>query len=202
VSVGNNTTEAVVGSDGAVVRSLGAGVAIRGPAERPGGEFRFDCDQLVFLLNAEPRLFVSASIKDFLSMDAEVGVGWLENLAGTVGPLVGVAHDEDVVATAEGVLEDGDGAHDDLRVIGVGLVARRTIIVPLGALLDGSDLALQSSALRAERDATAVNPDVLGDGDVFDLTPAALNVDVLVVEGEVHLVCHGVFVVLVLKVLS
>lgn len=182
MSIGNNTTEAVVGSDGAVVRSLGAGVAIRGPAERPGGEFRFDCDQLVFLLNTEPRLFVSASIKDFLSMDAEVGVGWLENLAGTVGPLVGVAHDEDVVAAAERILEDSDRAHDDLGVVRAGLVARRAIVVPLWAIINGGDSAFEGAALGAESDATTVNPDVLSDSDVIDIFPTARDVDVLVVE--------------------
>ena len=123
-------------------------------------------------------------------MNAEVGVGGLEDLIGAVCPLVGVAHDEDVMTTAEGVPEDSDGAHDDLGVVSTGHVAGRAIEVPLGAVSNRVDLALNCPALGAEGDAAAIDPDVFGDGDVVDFFPAALKVDVLVVEGEVCVVSH------------
>jgi len=95
-----------------------------------------------------------------------------------------------MLATAERIAEDSDGAQDDLGVVGGGLVARRAIIVPLGNLVDRLNAAWHRSALGTKSDATAVNPDVLADSSVLDFSPAALDVDVLVVQGKVSVVSH------------
>ena len=95
------------------------------------------------------------------------------------------------MGTAERILEDGNRAHDNLRVVCGCLVAGRTIVVPLGNLVDGVDDTLEGAALGAKSDATAIDPDVLGDGDVLDLLPALADIDVLVVEGKVLLIHFG-----------
>ena len=114
VSVGDDSAEAVVRADGAVVGTLGTGVAVVRPAEGPRGELSLGADERVLLLDAEPGLFLEPGVEDLLGVDAEVGVGRLKLLAGGVGPLVGLGHDDDVVALAEWVSEVGDGSHDDL----------------------------------------------------------------------------------------
>ena len=62
-------------------------------------------------------------------MVSEVSVGWSEFLAGGVSPSEGLAENEKMVVErvlgwpSEWVLEHGDWLHDDLRVLGGGLVA-------------------------------------------------------------------------------
>ena len=189
VSVGDSATEAVGSSYRAVVGTLGTGVTILGPAKRPRRELSLSTDERVLLLDAEPRLFVSG-VEDFLGVNAEISQGGLEVLASAIGPLVGVAHDEQVLAAAEGIAEHSDRAHDDLRVVGGGLVAGRAIVVPLGALVKSLDLAWNRSALGAESDAAAVKPDVLENSGVLDFLPSSTDVHVLVVEGKVSVVSH------------
>ena len=113
MGISNSTPEAITGTDRAVVRTLRARVAIVGPAERPGGELGLSTNKSVFLLDTEPRLFISG-IENFLGMNTEVGVGRLKLLARAVSPSVSIAHDEDMVSAAEGIFEDSDRAHDDL----------------------------------------------------------------------------------------
>lgn len=189
VGISNSTTEAISSANRAVVRALRTGVTILGPAKRPGRELSLGADKSVLLLDTEPRLLV-CRIEDFLSVNAEVGVSGDEILASCISPSVGVAHDKEVLASAERIAEDRDGAKDDLRVVGGSLIARRAIIVPLRDLVDRLDATFDSSALGAEGDATAVNPNILADSGVFDFGPAASDVDVLVVEGKVSVIGH------------
>ena len=122
MGISDSTSEAIAGTGRAVVRTLRARVAIVGPAERPGGELGLCTNKSVFLLDTEPGFFIGG-IENFLGMNTEVGVGRLKLLAGSVSPSVSVAHDEDMVSAAEGISEDSDRAHDDLRVVSGGLVA-------------------------------------------------------------------------------
>merc|ERR1712060_370606 len=147
VGISNDTTEAVVSANGAVVRSLGSGISVVRPSKGPGGELSLCTDESVLLLDSEPGLLLGTGIEDLLGVVAEVSVGGLEFRAGSILPSESLGHDEDVVTLAEGVSEDSAWLHDDLRVDG----------------------GLKSAALGAESDARAVNPDVLSDGLVGDL---------------------------------
>ena len=188
MSVSDNSAEAVVSADGAIVGTLGTGITIVGPAERPGGELCLCSDEGVFLFNSEPGLLFRVGVEDLLCVDSEVGVCWLELLARAILPLVRLSHDDDVLALSEGISVVAHRSHDDLRVVGGRLVAGGAIIVPLGNIGQRVDLAFERSALGAEGDAAAVNPDVLGDSDAVDFIPTTRVVHVLVVEGEMGVV--------------
>ena len=190
VSVSDDSTIAVVGANRAIVRALRSGVTIMGPSKGPGGELGLSADKSVFLFESKPRLFVRTSVHNFLGVSSEIGVGRNKCRASSVSPLVCVGHDDDVVALSEGISVVGDGLHDDLRVVCLGLITGGTIVVPFGKLVNRSHLEVKGSALGAESDATSVNPDVLGDGHLVDLLPAAGVVDVLVVEGKMFVVSH------------
>jgi len=134
------------------------------------------------LFDSKPRLLAQATVENFLSMNSKVGVRGLEGLAGAVNPLIGLSHHDDVLAFSEGVSVVGNGSHDDLRVVGGGLVARGTIVVPLGDVGKGCDLSFKSSALRTESDTGSVNPDVLSYSNLVDFLPAVRVIHVLVVQ--------------------
>lgn len=56
-----------------------------------------------------------------------------------VGLAVGhpaLAHDEDVIAKAEGIGEHGDGAEEDIGVVAWGLAGRGAVEVPFREVLD------------------------------------------------------------------
>jgi len=123
VSVGDDSTVAVVGTYTAVVGALWAGVAVVWPAQRPGGELCLRADESIFLLDAKPRLLCRILVKDFLAVNPKVGVGRHELRASGVLPHISLSHDEDVVALSEGVAVHGHRLHDDLGVVRWGLVA-------------------------------------------------------------------------------
>ena len=131
VSVSNNTSEADVGTDGAVVGTLFTGVSVGGPAEGPGSELVLGANQSVFLLDTVPGLLLETLVPNLSCKVSEVGVAGHEDLASAVLPVEGLAKDEDVVTFSEGVIEVGDGLEDDFGVLSHGLVSGRTIIVPL-----------------------------------------------------------------------
>jgi len=56
---------------------------------------------------------------------------------------VGVAHDEDVVAAAEGVGVDGAGAEVDVGVVAWGLGGGGAVKVPFGEFFDAFRLLLE-----------------------------------------------------------
>ena len=70
------------------------------------------------MLNAEPGLLFGGRFKDTASEVAEVGVSRLEFFVGLVSILEGLGHDDDVVATSEGVGVISNGLHDDFRIVG------------------------------------------------------------------------------------
>ena len=182
VSISNNSAKAVAGANGAVVGALRSGVPVVGPAEWPGCELGFGSNKRVLLFNSEPRLFSSILIENILSVVSEVSVRRHEFLAGSISPLEGLRHDNDVVALSEGVSKEGHGLHDDLRVVSRSLVTRRSVVVPLGNISERRDDAFECAALGTECDAAAINPDVLGDGDALNLFPSTGIAHILVVE--------------------
>lgn len=100
--------DGVTSSGGAVVRALGSGEAVGGPSQRP---FRLGVQDGVLLLDAEPGLLVCGLLHDGGAGGASVGGDGLNVGNGAVGVdlrrHVGVAHHEDVVATAEGIPVNG-----------------------------------------------------------------------------------------------
>jgi len=90
-----------------------------------------EVEEGVLLLDAEPGLLVDALVGHLQAGLALVGV------RGGAVELVGVAHHQDVVAAAEGVLVDGHRVQVGVRVGPLGLVARASIVVPNGQLCNG-----------------------------------------------------------------
>ena len=88
-----------------------------GPAERPCGELGLGADHGILLFDSEPRLLVEGLVENLFGVHTEVSVGGLELLASAILPFVGLSHNEDVIALSEGVAVEGDGPHDDLRVV-------------------------------------------------------------------------------------
>ena len=141
------------------------------------------------MFDSEPGFFSGSELvfKDRLGEVAEVGVGGDELLAGGVLPLEGLGHDEDVVSSTEGIGEVGDWLHRDLGLLGGGLVAGRSVVVPLWKISEGLNLLGESSALGAEGDAGTVDPDVFSD-DFATLVRDLGEIWVLVVKDSVFLI--------------
>lgn len=97
---------------------------------------------------------------------AEIG------LVGGAVVVVGLAEDDDVVATTEGILEDGSRTEVDVGVMARGLVGGRPVEVPDAELADVGDLGLDglervSGQKRGARGQRTV---------VFDLKPLSPSI--------------------------
>lgn len=124
VSIGDGTTEADVGTNGAVVWTLGTWVTIVWPAKWLLGELGGLRKEGVLLLNTVPSLLSLDFwvLPNLLSVVSEVGVCWDEFLEFLVLPSVSLTHNDDVVLSAEWVSEVSDWLEDDLRHLSDGLV--------------------------------------------------------------------------------
>lgn len=122
VNVISNKRTHLVGTNAAIVGSLGSGETVLGPAQW----MAIKVEEGVLLLNTEPGLLCGALVGHLQAGLALVGVrrGAIE--------LVGVAHHQDVVAAPERVLVDGHRIQVGVRVGSLGLVARASIVVPNG----------------------------------------------------------------------
>lgn len=83
-----------------------------------------DIEESVLLLETEPRLRFLCLVHDLLRVVTVVGP-----VGGSV-VVVRLGENENVVATTEGIPEDGRRTKVDVRVVSGGLVRRRTIKVP------------------------------------------------------------------------
>ena len=90
---------------------MGAGEATLGPAVRS----TVDVKQGILLLETEPRDGVLGEVHDLLGVVTVVG-----HVGGAV-VVVSLSEDEDVVAAAEWIFEDGGGAEVDIGVVAGGL---------------------------------------------------------------------------------
>lgn len=107
VCLDNVTAEDLSGTDTAVVRTLGSGETVLGPAVRPAVNVK----ESVLLLKAKPELVAFVGLhKDSSIMTEVVGVG-----LSVAHP--GLAHDENVRPATEWVVVDGDWAEVDIRVV-------------------------------------------------------------------------------------
>ena len=75
------------------------------------------------MLNSVPWLLSGSGIKDWFGESSEVSIGWDELLIGGVLPDEALGENEDVVSTSEWIRVVGNWLHDDLGVLGCGLVA-------------------------------------------------------------------------------
>lgn len=130
----------LAGTDTAVVRTLGTGETTTGPAVGPS----IGTEQSVLLFQTEPELLLGVGLHQAGSLVAEV-----ELVGATVG-IPGLAQDEDVVALAEGVGEDGDRAKVDIGVVTGGLAGGGTVEVPFGEFVNALD-GLGESLFRRDR---------------------------------------------------
>lgn len=126
VSLDNIAAEHLASSDTTVVRTLGSWETVLGPSVRPAAVI----EESVLLLETEPETFVLVLLHENGGGVAEVVLVRLS----VAHP--GLAHDEDVGPTTEGVVVDGDRAKVDIGVVARGLAGRGAVEVPLGEVLD------------------------------------------------------------------
>ena len=77
MGVSNDSSKACIGTNGAIVGTLGTWVTIIRPSEGPGSELGFCSNEGIFLLDTKPWLLFKASVKDFLTVGSKVCVRWL-----------------------------------------------------------------------------------------------------------------------------
>jgi hypothetical protein len=89
-------------------------------------------DKSVLLLHTVPDLLSDdiGVAPDLLGKVSEVSVGWDQFLASVVLPVPGLAHDQDVVATSEGVSVVCNWFEDNFALISHGLIGAATVVVP------------------------------------------------------------------------
>jgi len=117
VSICDSSSKAYVGSNGAVVRSLLTWITRGWPSKRPDSESILGTKKGIFLLNSVPRSFFLASLENWLGKVPEIGIAGHKLLVSGVLPLVAGAHDNDVFALPEWIIEVSDWSKDNLRVV-------------------------------------------------------------------------------------
>lgn len=98
MSLDKITSKHLAGTDTTVVRTLRTGEAVLGPAK----DLTIGVKESVLLLETEPRFGVLGGVHHLLAVSSVVGL-----VRGTV-VVVTFTEDENVGATSEGVLEDGN----------------------------------------------------------------------------------------------
>merc|ERR1719219_978185 len=140
----------LVGPDPAVVGALGAGEPVLGP---PEGMLVL-VQQSVLLLDTEPGMVILGLLHHLLTSLPLVGV------SGKLVVLVGLAQDQDVVASSEGVRVDLHRVKVSVGVGALGLVCGAPVIVPDWKILDTFRFGVQGLGLVPDPLASPVNPDV------------------------------------------
>lgn len=118
----------------AVVGTLGAWEAVLWPTVW-GTVY---VEQSVFLLKTEPRLVILGKFHDFSGMVTVVGLVW------SAVVVVALSEDENIFATPERVLKDGNWPQVNVGVIARSLAGGRTIEIPDSQLADIGDCFINS----------------------------------------------------------
>lgn len=121
-------------TDTAVVRTLRTGETTLGPAI---GVSKL-IEESVLLLETEPGLLILVRLHQLGAVMSVVELVWY-----AVG-IPALGEDEDVVTTAEGIGEDGNGTEVDIGVFTGSLASRGTVKVPLGEIINRGRLLGQS----------------------------------------------------------
>ena len=132
--VSYDATKAVGSTDGAVVGSLRAWVAIAWPAEGPGGELGECSEESIFLLDSVPSFLVFYSIPNLLGVVSEVSVVGDEFVELAISPDEALSEHNNVVSLSEGVAEVCDWLKNNLGVLSRGLLGGRAVVVPFGQI--------------------------------------------------------------------
>lgn len=106
----------------------------RETAFRPTVRLAINVKEGILLFKTEPREGVLGLVHNFLRVVTEISA------VGGAIVVVGLCKNENVVTTAERILEDGSGAEIDVRVISRSLIGGRAIKVPNAKGADVSDL--------------------------------------------------------------
>lgn len=114
VGLNDVSAEDLARANTAVVWSLGCWETTLGPAVWPAIHAQ-DC---VFLFQAKPRLVLGIRLHQSLTFMTIV------EFVGTSIGVPGLGHDQDVVATSEGIGEDGAGANVDIGIVARSLTGR------------------------------------------------------------------------------
>ena len=146
--VRNDSSEADVCADGAIVWSLRPRVTIGWPSEWPFRELVGGTKESEFLFYSEPWFFSSSYwiVENFFGKVPEIRVGRNEVLASRVLPLESFAHHQDVVTSTEGIGEVGNRPQDDFRIFSGSLVARGSVVIPFWEIGNCSNFLIKSSA--------------------------------------------------------
>lgn len=112
----------LIGTHAAIVGTLWSWETVLGPAKWIAIEVK----ERVLLFDAKPRLLLDALVHHLQARFA------LVSGRRCAIKLVGIAHDQNVVATPEGILVDGHRIQISVRVAALRLVARAAIVIPNG----------------------------------------------------------------------
>ena len=153
MQVSDDAAKAVCSTDRAVVGSLGAWVAIAGPAEGMGRKLGQGSEESVLLLDSVPGFFVGNSIPNFLGVVSEVSVVGDEFVELAISPDEALSEHNNVISLSEGVAEVCDWLKNNLGVLSRGLVGGRAVVVPLWEVCERVNFVAKGPALGAEGDA-------------------------------------------------
>mmetsp|Transcript_27632 Transcript_27632/g.56632 ORF Transcript_27632/g.56632 Transcript_27632/m.56632 type:complete len:349 (+) Transcript_27632:463-1509(+) len=173
VGLSDVTAKVVLGSDGAVVGSLGAGGhATLRPAK---GGLLIKIEEGELLLKSEPGLLIVVALERLHGDRA--GIGGEGLAAGGVG----VAHNQDVIdsvgARAEGVPEDPLGFEDDFGIVTGGLISGGSVEVPLGERINAGSLGDGKSTGLGTSVTDRIDPDILGQEHILRVGEGRKTVD-------------------------
>ena len=101
------------------------------------------------MLNAVPGLFSDnlRVVPDFFRRVSEVCVCGNQLLASVVFPVPGLAHNQDIISTPEGVSVESNWLKDNFTLASHCLVGTTAIVVPLRKISNRIDLAVKHSSL-------------------------------------------------------
>ena len=117
-----------IGTDTAVVGSLGSRESVLGPSEW----MQIVVQQCVLLFDTEPGILVTGCLHGFEASCTVVCFGRLLIV------LVRIAEDQSVVAQIERIAVDGHRMQENVRVAAFCLVSRTSIVVPYGQFCNES----------------------------------------------------------------
>jgi len=101
------------------------------------------------LLNTVPGLFSDdvGVTPDLLGKVSEVGVCGDKLLTSVVLPVPGLAHDQNVVSTSEGVSVVGNWLENNFTLVSDGLVGAAAVVVPFWEVSERVHFVIKSSCL-------------------------------------------------------
>jgi len=149
VSFDQITSEDLASSRSTIIGALRTRETALGPTDW----VTIGIEKCILLLEAKPGRLILCLVHYLLCMMAIICP-----VRGTI-VVVGFRQDENVVATTEGILENGSWAEVDIGVMPRCLVCRGTVEIPYSQLTDISNLLGHGRGFRAKAP-IAVNPDV------------------------------------------